>query len=122
MVAPPEQSQNSRTLGSVAHLSALAGVVGIPSFVGPLIVLLVGRDDAFAQLEAREALNFNLSILIYAVAAVGVTIATLGIGLLVIVPAALAAAIAWFVLVIIAGVRAAGGSGYRYPLTLRLVK
>ena len=122
MSAPPEHSQNSRTLGSVAHLSALAGIVGIPSFVGPLVVLLVSRDDHFAQQEAREALNFNLSILIYALAAVVLTIVTLGVGLLVIIPAALAAAIAWFVLVIIAGVRASDGSGYRYPLTLRLVK
>ena len=121
MSAPP-MSQNSRTLGSVAHLSALAGVVGIPSFVGPLIVLLVSRDDAFAQQEAREALNFNLSILIYVAAAFGLTLATLGLALLVIIPAALVAVIAWFVLVIVGGVRASDGQGYRYPLTLRLVK
>ena len=118
---PPPMSQNSRTLASVAHLSALAGVVGIPSFLGPLVVLLASRDDPYAQQESREALNFNLSILIYLVAAMGLTIATLGLGLLILLPAALVAVIAWFVLVIIAGIRASDGHGYRYPLTLRLV-
>lgn len=122
MSAPPAHAQNSRTLGSIAHLSALAGVVGIPSFVGPLVVLLASRDDAFAQQEAREALNFNLSILIYVAGAVGLTIATLGIALLVIIPIALVAVIAWFALVIVAGIRASDGQSYRYPLTIRLVQ
>ena len=37
------------------------------------------------------------------------------------IPLAIAAGIAWLVLVIIAGVKASRGEEYRYPLTIRFV-
>jgi uncharacterized protein len=118
---PPTQGRNS-TLASVAHLSAFVALVGIPSFLGPLVVLLVTRDDPFATDQAKEALNFNLSILLYAIGAGLLAVVTLGLGLLLVVPVAIVAAVGWLVLVIVAAVRAGEGTPYRYPLTLRLVR
>ncbi len=115
-------STDSRNLGVVAHLSALVALAGVPSFIGPLVVWVLQRDrDPFVAEQAREALNFNLSLLVYAGAAVAVSILTIGLGLLVVIPAAIVAALAWLVLTVLAAVRAAEGKTYRYPLTLRLV-
>lgn len=115
-------STESRNLAMVAHLSAFAAFAGIPSFVGPLAIWLWQRDtDPFVADQAKEALNFNLSLLIYAGAAVLLTIVTFGIGLLVVVPGVVVGVVGWLVLSVLAGVRASEGHRYRYPLTLRLV-
>jgi uncharacterized protein len=110
-----------------AHLSSFAIFVGIPWFIGPLAVWLIKRnDDPFIDAHGKEALNFNLSLLIYAVAIAvgGVVLGVLTLGLAVI-PAALlgvALLVLWFVCTIIAAVKASGGETYRYPLTIPLVQ
>ena len=110
----------------------------MPPACWPLTVIyLIKRDDsAFASEHAREAINFNLSMFLYACAAmaigvvlVGATVLTLGIGLLVTAPAGLllllaigAIAVMWLVCSIIATIKAWNGEHYRYPLTLRLFR
>lgn len=118
---------DARNLALLAHLSALVVILGLPSFVGPLVVWLWQRDkDPFVVAHAREALNFNLSVLLYAVVgglvAALLAIVTLGIGVIVIVPIAFAAAIAFVVLVVVAAVRASNGQPYRYPVTVRWIR
>ena len=118
----PTPSADSRNLAVVAHLSALIGLAGVPSFIGPLVVWLLHRDrDPWVAEQAREALNFNLSLLVYAGAALALTILTVGLGLLVVVPTAIVAAAGWLVATVLAAVRAADGERYRYPLTLQLI-
>lgn len=108
-----------------AHLSALAGVLlgGLPAFLGPLVVWLVRRDagDPFATGHAREALNFNLSVIIYTIAAIVLTVFTLGLALLIVAPVGLIAAIGYLVVTIRATMAASRGDAYTYPLTIRLV-
>jgi uncharacterized protein len=116
----------TRNLGLLAHLSALVAFAGIPSFLGPLVVWLWQRDrHPFVAEQAREALNFNLSVLLYTViggvVATVVGLATLGIGLVVVIPVAIALGIAWVAVVVIAGLAASRGEGYRYPITIRFV-
>jgi uncharacterized Tic20 family protein len=106
-----------------AHLSALlAAIVGL-SFLGPLVIYLVKKDEhPFAADQAREALNFNLSVLIYGVV-LGIATFVLSLVLigLLLIPVLIALGIAWIVLTIVAAVKANNGEAYRYPLTLRLV-
>jgi uncharacterized Tic20 family protein len=118
----PAPTADSRNLAVVAHLSALVGLAGVPSFIGPLVVWLLhrGRDPWVAE-QARDALNFNLSLLVYAGAALALTILTVGLGLLVVVPAAIVVATGWLVVTVLAAIRAADGGRYRYPLTLQLI-
>lgn len=106
-----------------AHLSALITLVtGLPSLVGPLVVWLVKREeDAFVEAHAREALNFNLSLLVYVVAAMGLVIVSLGLAVLVLLPVALAAFVGWLIVVVVAAGRASNGQLYRYPLTIRFI-
>ncbi len=116
--APPGSmpSAESRNWAMAAHLSSLVMVVGVPSLVGPLVVWLIKKDqDPFVDDQAKEALNFNLSVLIYAIVA-GVSIFFLiGFVLLPVV------AVGWLVLTILAAMEASKGNAYRYPLTLRLI-
>lgn len=112
----PALSQTVRNWALGAHLSALIGAWVALAFVGPLVVWLVKRDEhPFIAMHAREALNFNLSVLLYGVVAGILSVLLIGI------PILIALVIAWFVLIIVATVKASNGEGYRYPLTIRFV-
>jgi uncharacterized Tic20 family protein len=110
-----EVSSNSRNLATLSHLSAFITFFGIPSLVGPLVLWLLNRDDPFVERQAKEALNFNISFLIYGV------VAALSIILLVGLIALPVVLVTWFVLVIVAAVKAGNGEDYQYPFTIRFV-
>ncbi len=118
---PPTASH--RTMAMMAHLSSLVGLLGIPSFLGPLIVFVVWKDEhPFVRRQAAEALNFQLLVLIVmvvtAVAAFLLTLVVIGLllwPLLFILP------FVALVLTVIAAVEANRGNDYRYPLNWRLV-
>lgn len=114
--APP--TQDERTWGMLAHLAALTGVV-IPfgNVIAPLVIWLVKRDSsAFIADQAKEALNFNITVLIGA--AISFVLMLVFIGFLLL----FALGIAWLVLTIVAGLKANEGVMYRYPFALRLVQ
>jgi uncharacterized Tic20 family protein len=102
----------------MCHLSALAGFVipGAGHILGPLIVWLVKRGES-AEIDAhgKEALNFQISMLIYNVVAGILCLLLIGFALLAVLH------VLNVVFVIIAALRASEGQMYRYPLTLRLV-
>ncbi len=122
----------SRMWAALAHISALCGlVVPFGCVIGPLVIWLAKRDELpFVDDQAKEALNFNISTLIYgtvigALMAVSLVLTVVLIGfplLVMLILAAIALVVAWLVLTIVATVRANEGVVYRYPLTLRLVK
>lgn len=139
-VASPDPGERQWAAG--VHLAALllalltSWMVGLAGVLAALVVWLFKRDEsAFVAGHALEALNFNLSMLIYAcvalaisVALAGITVLTLGIGLLLTLPAGLllllaiaAIAVLWLVCSIVAMVKAWDGQPYRYPFSLRLV-
>jgi uncharacterized protein len=111
----PSMSQDDRLWGMLAHLSSLlAYVVGGLTFVGPLIVWLVKKDQsAFVAEHAKEALNFQISVLI-----VSLICALTFIGLI-LIPVIVVANI---VFSIMAGMEANKGDGYRYPYSIRLIQ
>lgn len=105
----------TRNWAVAAHLSAFIMFVGIPSPLGPLAVWLLRKEDTYVATQAVNALNFNLSFLVYAIAA-GISIFVL-IGFL-LLPVVL---LVWFVLVIIGAMGASKDEIYDYPLTIRFV-
>ena len=132
---PPPETPGSgipadqRQWAMFAHLSALLGGLltsaagGWGCFIGPLVIWLVKKDTMpFVADQGREALNFNITVGIICLALLILSIVTLGIGLLIAVPAWIIIGIAWLVLTIIAAIKANEGVAYRYPLTLRLIK
>ena len=115
-------SSDTTTWAMAAHLTALAALfVGLP-FIGPLIIYLAKKENPFVHRHAAEALNFNLSIMLYTVVLAIVTVIGLVfiVGVL-LIPLFLALFVAWIAFVIIAAVAASRGEEYRYPLTIRFV-
>ena len=112
---PYKASTNSRNLAMLSHLSAFVAFVGIPSLIGPLIVWLLNPDDPYVEAQAKDSLNFNISFLLYGL------VAAISIILLVGIIALPAVVVTWFVLVIVASVKAANGENYRYPYTIQFV-
>lgn len=127
VVAAPTAPASS-TWAVLAHVTAVLGALsgGIAAFVGPLVVLLVRGDDPFAAEHARESLNFNLSVIAYAivgaVAGAILTLVTFGAALLALVPLVVVAVVAYFVTSVVAAVAAAQGRPFHYPLALPLVR
>jgi uncharacterized Tic20 family protein len=119
-----------RTWAMMAHLSALLGALitsshgaGLGCFIGPLIVWLIKKDSMpFVADQAKEALNFNISVAIATLALVVLSAITFGIGLIIAIPMWVVIGVGWLVLTIIAAVKANDGVRYRYPFTLRLIK
>lgn len=122
---PVGLSSDERLWAMLGHLSALTGLLtgGIGNIVGPLIVWQVKKDSLpFAASEAKEALNFNISWLLWSLALglVTVVLMLVFIGFL-LLPVLALLGVAWLVLTIIAGLKANEGKAYRYPLTIRFI-
>lgn len=122
-------SLSDRQWAAGAHVAALLAAMmtslwaGVAGAIAALVVWMLVRDkSAFATEHAKEALNFNLSMFIYAVIAVVLVIFTLGIGLLVALPMWLILALVWIVCTLLAAFKAYDGQPYRYPITIRLFK
>lgn len=118
---PPEEEwhdptavpSDSRGWAVAAHLLPFVSL----AIIGPLFIWLIKRDeDEFVEYHAREALNFQLSILIYGIVSGILIIVLIGIVLILVV------AIFAFVWSIIAAIKTANGELYAYPLTMRMVK
>ncbi|MEI7958787.1 MAG: DUF4870 domain-containing protein [Verrucomicrobiota bacterium] len=114
----PPPSEHERTWAMAAHLSAFAGhFIPFGHIFGPLIIWLVKRDSSdFVGDQAKEALNAQISVTIYAAIAAVLILVVIGLPLLFLL---------WLVdiiLVIVAAVTANDGRRYRYPLILRLVR
>jgi len=126
--APPPgagaQSSDERMWAMLGHLSAFtAFITGIGCILGPLVIWLIKRDTmAFAGEQAKEALNYNITVALAFVGLWVLTIITFGIGIFLTFPIGVLLFIAWIVFTIIAAIKANEGVDYRYPFTLRLVK
>ena len=109
---------NVRTWSAFCHASALLGVFfHFPGhLLGPLIVWLIKRDDA-PEIDAhgKEAINFQISMLIYNFVAAIFCLILVGFVFLFIL---------WIlnaIFVIIAAIQASDGNS-RYPMTTRLIQ
>jgi uncharacterized Tic20 family protein len=135
-------SESERQWATLAHVAALVLALcttwfaGVAGMLGAGAVYLLKRDASpFVAAHAREAFNFNLSMFIYAAIAgvigfvlFGATVVTLGLAIVLTLPAGIVLAIAvalialmWLVCSIVAAMKAWSGEPYRYPLALRLL-
>ncbi|HAV61784.1 MAG TPA: DUF4870 domain-containing protein [Verrucomicrobiales bacterium] len=110
---PPVIDSNDKLWVVLCHLSTFLGV----ALLLPLVVYLVKKDDSeFVRWHAKEALNFHLSLLIYAIVSFLLVLVVIGVFLLI------ALGITAIVLAIIAAIKASNGERYAYPLTIRFVR
>jgi uncharacterized Tic20 family protein len=101
-------------------MAMLSRVLGIfTCFVGPLIIWLINKDKpdaAFVNDQAKEALNFQITMAIGYVASSVLMIIIIGF------LTYIAFALASLILSIMAAMKANEGIEYRYPFALRLIK
>ncbi len=116
--ASQQPSHEETNWGLFAHLAAFAGFIfPIGNIIGPLVIWLTQRDQSdFLAYHGKESLNFQISIVIYAIVSGFLVLAGIGILLLLIV------GLLWVVFTIIGAVRASNGERYKYPFTIRLIQ
>jgi hypothetical protein len=112
----PLSAGDERTWGMVAHLSSFVAAYVALGLIGPAVVMAtMGQRSAFVRRHAVEALNFNISVLIYA--AVSGLLAFVLVG----IPMLVALAVLYLVTTIQGAMAANRGEEYRYPMTIRFV-
>jgi hypothetical protein len=105
---PIEQNADARNMGMLCHLLAI-----FTSFIGPLIIWLIKKEEhAFVDDQGKEALNFEITVLI---AAIAIGLVTCGIGAPIV-------GLVGVIFNIIATIESSKGRWYRYPLAIRLLK
>ena len=107
-----ESTSSDRTGAALVHLSGIAA-----GFLVPLVVWAVNKDKgSFLADQSKEALNVQLSFLLYFFLAFISLFFIIGILFLAILT------VMWLVMPIVAAIKASSGDLYRYPLTIRFVR
>lgn len=110
--APAASQSNDKLLAVLCHISYV--FLGI---IFPLIVYLVKKDEsAYIAEHAKEALNYQITVFLAAIACMILIVVGIGIILLPVV------SLGGLVFAIIATIKANDGVSYKYPVCLRLIK
>ena len=109
--AAPLSEAEDRQWASFAHLGGILG------FLPSLIIWLVFKDrGAFTNVEAKEALNFQITLVIGYIIGAILTFVIIG-GLI-----SLAVWVIGIIFSILGFLKAKDGVHYRYPFAIRLIK
>jgi uncharacterized protein len=108
-----------RTYAMFTHLSLLTFHVLMP-VIPALVMWLIKRDRSpFIDDHGREAINFQISLVIYAVVVWPLAaLITCGVGALIIIPIYILGIVG----MILASIAANRGQFYRYPATIRFLR
>jgi uncharacterized Tic20 family protein len=111
-------SETERNWAMICHLSAFAGFFfPFGGIIGPLICWLSKKDEsAWVDLNGKNSLNFQLSMLLYIVLAVPLFFIIIGI------PIVMILITLKVICIIIASVKAAKGELFRYPLVIPFIQ
>ena len=110
-VQQPMTPDDERLWAMLSHLSILAF-----SIIAPIIILAAfGKRSQFVSDQAKEALNFHLTVLIAAIVSGILILVIVGIFLL------MAVAVGSLVFGIIGAIKAYEGNAYRYPICIRFL-
>ena len=121
-----EIDKEERKWAMFCHLAGLAGLSPILPAVGcavaPLVIWQLKADEfPFVAVQGRRAVNFQLSMLLYA--AIGTIICFVSlIGVFLIPVVFCIFGLVDLIFVLIAAVKANRGQHYRYPFTIRFFK
>lgn len=111
-------TETERNWSMLCHLSAFAGFFfPFGGIIGPLICWLTRKDESeWVNLNGRNALNFQLSMLLYMVLAVPLVFIVIGIPILAIL------SVLKVVCIILASVKAPKGELFKYPLSIPFIQ
>ena len=111
-------SSDERMWSILVHAAAFAGVlVPFGMILGPFIVWIIKKPESLlVDRHGRAALNFQISMLIYYIVAGILVFVAIGLLLLIVL------VIFWFVMVLVATIRAADGRDPGYVLSIEFLK
>jgi len=116
-----EATPDERTYAVFTHLAGLLSLTdlgGILGLVATLILWLVKKDQSpFLDDHGREAMNFQISLLLYAGALVLLAIPTIGLSLILFLPLVILRIFGC----IKAAIAANRAEFYRYPMCIRFL-
>ncbi|HLU12591.1 MAG TPA: DUF4870 domain-containing protein [Arenimonas sp.] len=105
--------QEDRTLAMITHISGI-----FLGFIVPLIIWLMNKDKSdkgFLTNQSKEALNFQITVLLAWIVAMVLSFLLIGFLLYPVI------LIGNIVFCILAGIKANNGEDYRYPVSIRLI-
>ncbi len=105
-------TNDEKSMGMLSHLLAI-----FFGFLAPLIIYLIKKDESkYVGEQAKESLNFQLTMMIAYIICFFLMFILIGIFLMVILH------VFRLVVCIIATIKANEGKMYRYPFTIRIIK
>ena len=113
-----EENPDARKWASLCHIVALSGLIGngVGFVLGPLVVWLMKKDEhPFVEEQGKEAINFQITMIIAALVSGILTLIVIGFFLLI------AVGIVMIAFPIVAAVKAGKGEHYKYPFTIRFI-
>lgn len=125
-----ENEQLARNWAMGCHLAGLILYIGIPfgNILGPLVVWLLKKDEyALVDQQGKEALNFQISLMVYSV--VAIVAAVVCAITVILIPLAIVLGILLgiiflvnLIVIIVAAIKTSNGEPFTYPFTIRFIK
>jgi len=110
-------SSREITWAVIAHLAPIAIIVPFGNIILPLVIMLtVGKESDFVYQNAKESLNFQITMIIYWI--IAILLALLLVGFLL----AILLYIFQIVVMILAVIASSKGEVYHYPLSIRFIR
>lgn len=115
----PDATSDERTYALFMHLTLLAHVaLSLLAIIAPVIMWNIKKDESpFLDDHGREAVNFQISLVIYSLLLIPIGLITCSVGFFLYIPLYILAIIG----MVQAAVAANRGEFYRYPMTLRFL-
>lgn len=114
-VVDPDAGDSERSYSVVSHLSLLAMHFTVIPVLGPILWLIRRHDSPFLDDHGREAVNFQISIMIYMF--ISTILLIVGVGVITMI----ASYVLGIVGCIMGAVAAHRGEFFRYPMSIRLI-
>ena len=119
IIDPAEIPKHEKTNAMVCHLLSFLSFTGIPigGVLGPLVMWIIKKDESpFVDECGKEAINFQISMLIYSLICIPLCFILIGYPMLIFL-------LIFDVICIVKAANAANrGVLYQYPWTIRFIK
>lgn len=110
-VSQPEMSREARNMAMLCHL------LGVMGFFAPLMIWLIEREKhRFVDEHGRDAMNYQISLLLYCAVSFLLTLVIIGVLMLCVL------IVVHVVLVIVGAVKASRGEPWHYPIAISFLK
>ena len=114
----PISEKEERQWAMLAHIGTFSSLfIPLGNIIAPIVVWQIRKHDSeFVVEQAKESLNFQITLILYSIISLFLCIIVIGFFLI------FALIIFGLIMVIVAGIRTNDGQDFQYPMTLRLLK